>query len=479
MLYRRTNPGTITRLWNGKKPDKLKTTTANIIDWSKATSGNRGLRSSTVLPPPRDELKHIVDRSGVRLTKDEIQILRQRLDRNGDGKVSMDEFRAVGRDSLESTWARELCLGVTEASTSKWGAFNARLIQFLDYGGKALFAVVGTQVAGDVGMNLVGCVFVGCVSCLGGGSLNNLLYGTPAVFGRPGVNWVHNPRIFYVAIAASVITFFAWPLFCHERAKEKIVELIGVTNLEDDGSFGLEAFKQACTKVPQFQETIEVAMKMKENEDPAVLFAAIDVDKSGFIEVDEVQRLIGLQFNSSPHIYALDTVALSALAVVGVHNAIGRGLAPLVAASSGVTVCFGGILRDVLCGRDVVLGAQSYAFATGAGSTVYILLRELSLRGMAINQAARVLLSIGTIVTIRALDYVMDEPLLKPMHYDPEQARYEMQRRKEAELMIRFDPSVSSSSSSSSSKSEPRKMTTFASLGSQHLNPSVQSSKNL
>jgi hypothetical protein len=35
----------------------------------------------------------------------------------------------------------------------------------------ALFSVVGTQVAGDAGFNLVGCTLVGCIAGLGGRSI--------------------------------------------------------------------------------------------------------------------------------------------------------------------------------------------------------------------------------------------------------------------------------------------------------------------
>ena len=52
-----------------------------------------------------------------------------------------------------------------------------------------LFAIVGTQVAGDAGMKLVGCVLVGCVAALGGGSVNAVLYGAASpMLGRQKVS---------------------------------------------------------------------------------------------------------------------------------------------------------------------------------------------------------------------------------------------------------------------------------------------------
>lgn len=58
----------------------------------------------------------------------------------------------------------------------------------MDYVGLALFSVVGTQVAGDAGFNLVGCTLVGCVAGLGGRTINNLLFGAT----RNGVFWARN-----------------------------------------------------------------------------------------------------------------------------------------------------------------------------------------------------------------------------------------------------------------------------------------------
>jgi uncharacterized membrane protein YeiH len=427
MMCRRFNPGSITRRCIGKPNNNSNKTLAGTAIGQRKNGGSRGGRRCDYSGPSyRDELDRIVHQSGVRLTRDEVGVLRKRLDANGDGKVSMDELLSVGRNNMEKAWTRELCLSVAETPTSQWGSYKTRVIQFLDFGGKALFSVVGTQVAGDVGMNIVGCTFVGCVSCLGGGTLNNLLYGTPAILGKPGVNWVNNPKVFYIAMAASVFTFFAWPYYCHAQAKEELTAVFGPENLERDGSVNRATFYNACNRNPEFKTAVEVALKLNEDEDLAVMFDALDIDRSGYIELDEMQSMIGLRFNASPTLYALDTVALSALAVVGVHNAIGRGLAPVVAASSGVTICFGGILRDVLCGRDVVLGAQSYALATGAGSTVYILLRELSLRGIPVHMAVRILLSISTTITIRAWEYFRKEQLLKPMHYDRLQAKREM-----------------------------------------------------
>ena len=85
-------------------------------------------------------------------------------------------------------------------------------------------------------------------------------------------------------------------------------------------------------------------------------------------------------------------------------------------ATSGVTICFGGLLRDVLCGRNLAIGSQSYALATGAGAAVHVALRELVVRGLPIPLAVRLILSGGSVVALRALEFVSEAPLLAPMN---------------------------------------------------------------
>ena len=119
-------------------------------------------------------------------------------------------------------------------------------------------------------------------------------------------------------------------------------------------------------------------------------------------------------------------------------------------AVSGVTICFGGILRDTICKRDVALGSQSFAAATAAGAIVYVGLREACLLGVALPLSVRVLASSGTVVAVRLLDYARVcadmEPLLPPMHGRPAKLRTmlaaaeEDSAREQGELPVRRRP---------------------------------------
>lgn len=78
----------------------------------------------------------------------------------------------------------------------------------------------------------------------------------------------------------------------------------------------------------------------------------------------ELVDLVQKRFDQSLVVYAIDTLSLAAISIVAANGAVARGLHPVVAATSGVTICFGGLLRDVLCGRNLAIGSQSYALAT-------------------------------------------------------------------------------------------------------------------
>ena len=86
-----------------------------------------------------------------------------------------------------------------------------------------------------------------------------------------------------------------------------------------------------------------------------------------------------------------------------------------------MTICFGGILRDLLCQRPVAIGGQSYALATAAGASVYVLLRQVVVAGYAIPLVVRIAAAAGTTIVQRVWSYhhsgssVADISFLAPM----------------------------------------------------------------
>ena len=64
---------------------------------------------------------------------------------------------------------------------------------------------------------------------------------------------------------------------------------------------------------------------------------------------------------NAPLEYVLETIAIGALGVIGAQTGVKAALPAPACVALGVTVCAGGLVRDVLCKRDVALGSQSFA----------------------------------------------------------------------------------------------------------------------
>jgi uncharacterized membrane protein YeiH len=79
----------------------------------------------------------------------------------------------------------------------------ATLITFLEIVGVAVFAITGALVASRKQMDVVGFVFLGTVTGIGGGTVRDLVLGASPVF------WVREPLYLLVCAGSSVLVFFA------------------------------------------------------------------------------------------------------------------------------------------------------------------------------------------------------------------------------------------------------------------------------
>jgi uncharacterized membrane protein YeiH len=223
--------------------------------------------------------------------------------------------------------------------------FGQKLLQYTAMSGVAFFALAGSHTAGDAGFHVFGATLVGCITSLGGGTINGLLTGaTP-------VSWVRNPTFLIITVCSSLLGFYGWPL----------------------------------------------AERMLETENPEDSITAEDEKGQSALR------------------YGLESVALGALAVVGAQQGIIKGLHPFVSSALGVTIALGGVMRDLMCDRDLALGAstgcQSYGIASFSGAAVYVALRELHVWNCAgstskllkggIPIGVRILLGFGTVFSIR------------------------------------------------------------------------------
>ncbi|KAH8097514.1 hypothetical protein JL720_406 [Aureococcus anophagefferens] len=108
---------------------------------------------------------------------------------------------ARGRSSRRVALVRPLASGPTVAD----GVLKSVPVALttLDYVGTVAFAASGTMVAGQAGMDVLGCCFVGTVTSLGGGTIRDLLLGRTPVF------WFKDTSYLLLCLGTALATFFA------------------------------------------------------------------------------------------------------------------------------------------------------------------------------------------------------------------------------------------------------------------------------
>jgi uncharacterized membrane protein YeiH len=76
------------------------------------------------------------------------------------------------------------------------------LLLALDYLSVAVFALSGALVASRSQLDIVGFIFIACLTAVGGGTIRDVLLNRDAVF------WITDPTILLAAVAAAVVVFF-------------------------------------------------------------------------------------------------------------------------------------------------------------------------------------------------------------------------------------------------------------------------------
>lgn len=77
------------------------------------------------------------------------------------------------------------------------------LLDVLDFASVAVFALTGALVASRSQLDIVGFIFVACLTAVGGGTIRDVLLNRDAVF------WVAEPSILLAAVTAAIAVFFA------------------------------------------------------------------------------------------------------------------------------------------------------------------------------------------------------------------------------------------------------------------------------
>jgi uncharacterized membrane protein YeiH len=74
-------------------------------------------------------------------------------------------------------------------------------IQFLDYGGVAVFAATGALAASRKQLDIIGFLFLATITGIGGGTFRDLILAVP-------VFWVANPDFVTISAAIAIIVYF-------------------------------------------------------------------------------------------------------------------------------------------------------------------------------------------------------------------------------------------------------------------------------
>jgi len=123
------------------------------------------------------------------------------------------------------------------------------VLRKVDQAGVALYAALGCLAAGDAGMHVVGCTLVGCVSGLGGGTLNAMMSGATPVY------WMAYPTWLGLCLVSCFATFYGAPVL------EDAMSGREVAAMEPDPDTGLvhfEGFKKWLEAEGEYQERLKL-----------------------------------------------------------------------------------------------------------------------------------------------------------------------------------------------------------------------------
>ena len=122
----------------------------------------------------------------------------------------------------------------TLRGTALWDSIHAADHAFevgANYVGDASFGVTGTVAAGAAGLDAFGCVVVGFITALGGGTCRDVLLGRLPIF------WLVAWDEALLCVAVCVATFFAWPPLARRRGLSVEGELLFWTDTVGLGVF--------------------------------------------------------------------------------------------------------------------------------------------------------------------------------------------------------------------------------------------------
>jgi len=243
-----------------------------------------------------------------------------------------------------------------------------------DYAGTVTFALTGTITAAQSGLDVFGSTLVGILTSVGGGTIRDaiLLHKQPF--------WTEETEYIWMGIVTGLITFFVWPTSVLEWQQKQQKQ----QQTQENTTSSITTTTTTATKTTQGDRDTKLAessssVSMSSPETPGHI-ATTNSTASSSSYYDSIDGLLD----------ALDAIGLSAFAIIGAQNGLRANMPLLVCAICGMaTATFGGVVRDVLCGRPVrIVHSTTEVYAPPAlmGATVYAHLAHP--RGLASAAAA-------------------------------------------------------------------------------------------
>lgn len=215
--------------------------------------------------------------------------------------------------------------GRDDASLARYPNLNSAggILRGFDYAGTITFALTGSVTAAQSGLDVFGCALAAFVTAVGGGTIRDAIFLNRKPF------WTEETEYIWMSVGTGLLTFFLWP------------------------------------QVLQWQRERKMHKIMRKNEDgnQQRLQAANDGDLEYYDELDGA-------------LDTLDAIGLSCFAIIGAQNGVRACMPMAVSAICGMaTSTFGGLTRDVLCGRPIRIvhaNAEVYAAPALAGAATYL-----------------------------------------------------------------------------------------------------------
>ncbi len=248
--------------------------------------------------------------------------------------ASLRELYDRHKSALSSTGGRD------DASLARYPNLKTPggMLRGADYAGTLTFALTGTITAAQSGLDVFGSVIVGIITSVGGGTIRDAIFLNRKPF------WTEETEYIWMGIITGLVTFFVWPQSVLEWQRTK-------QQKELDNQIER---RQSKNRPASSQTTAEAKItKAKAKANLSKHYDTVD----GVLDT-------------------LDAIGLSAFAIIGAQNGIRASMPLLVSAICGMaTATFGGLIRDVICGRPVRIvhsNAEVYAPPALAGATVYL-----------------------------------------------------------------------------------------------------------